>query len=226
MTNWGGAVWTAPPLFVVTARSSTAARPSGISFYEDLESGVGERVNWATAYNNAHSTGWIDPNGATDYQGVQPGGTITFYDALGRAFALQDPSFGTSQEPGIPCSTYNPGTSYTAFTNFGLGTVSGDSNTYVTITTVDPNQHVTVTYQDALGRTIYTQQDIGTFRGTLTPTQQTAIQYNALSEPTQVQMTDLVPQSGQSLTSVTTTASYDDLGRLTTLSDPDRSTHS
>ncbi len=29
-----------------------------------------------------HGTGWLDPNEATDYQGVTPGGTTTFYDPL------------------------------------------------------------------------------------------------------------------------------------------------
>ncbi len=173
----------------------------------------------------AHGSGWLDPNGATDYQGVAPGGSITFYDALGRAFATQDPTFGSSQEPGIACSTYKPGVPYTACVNYGLGTVSGDTNTYLTSTSVDPNQHVSVTYQDALGRTLYQQTDSGQNGGTLTPTQQTAIAYNALNEPTSVTVTDLVPQSGQSLTSVQTTASYDDLGRLTQLVDPDRGTH-
>ncbi len=38
-------------------------------------------------------------------------------------------------------------------------------------------------------------------------------------------MTDLSPQSGQTITSATTTMQYDDLGRLTQLADPDRGTH-
>ena len=38
-------------------------------------------------------------------------------------------------------------------------------------------------------------------------------------------MKDLAPQSGQTITSVTTTAQYDDLGRETSIADPDRGTH-
>jgi len=50
-------------------------------------------------------------------------------------------------------------------------------------------------------------------------------QYNALDLPTSVAAKDLAPQAGQSITTVTTTMQYDDLGRLTTLADPDRGTH-
>src|SRR6266567_2568669 len=51
------------------------------------------------------------------------------------------------------------------------------------------------------------------------------LQYNVLNEPTSVQVVDKTPQSGQTITSVTTTAQYDDLGRLTQVGDPDRGTH-
>ncbi len=37
--------------------------------------------------------------------------------------------------------------------------------------------------------------------------------------------TDLAPQAGQSITSVTDSATYDDLGRVTSTSDPYRGTH-
>jgi YD repeat-containing protein len=173
-----------------------------------------------------HGTGWVDPNGATDYQGVAPGGTTTFYDALGRVIAEDDPNFGSSQEPGFACSAYLYG-NFTDCTNYGLGTASGDSQTYLSITSDDPNEHVSITYQDALGRSVYTQQDSGHADEAppATLNEQTAIQYNVLNEPTQVQATDEAPQSGQSITTVTTTAQYDDLGRLTQLVDPDRGTH-
>jgi RHS repeat-associated protein len=172
----------------------------------------------------ASGTGWVDPNGATDYQGVAPGGSVTYYDALGRPLAVQDPLFGSSQEPGIACSATLSG-SYTACTNYGLGTVSGDTNTYATLTTVDPNKHVSVSFKDALGRSIYLQDDSGLFGGTLSVNAQKTLQYNVLNEPTQLSITDKAPQSGQTITSVTTSASYDDLGRLTSLTDPDRGTH-
>ncbi len=74
-----------------------------------------------------------------------------------------------------------------------------------------------------MGRTVYTQEYSS---GPLTLNEQTATIYNALDEPTSVTVTDLAPQSGQTITSVTTTASYDDLGELTQLVDPDRGTHS
>jgi len=46
-----------------------------------------------------------------------------------------------------------------------------------------------------------------------------------LGEPTSVTFVDEAPQSGQSITSVTTTAQYDDLGRLIKVVNPDRGTH-
>src|SRR5260370_14921629 len=55
---------------------------------------------------------------------------------------------------------------------------------------------------------------------------QTPPQYNALDKPISVVTTDLAPQSGQTSTSVIASATYDDLGRVTALGDPDRGTHS
>lgn len=172
----------------------------------------------------AHGRGWIDPNGANDYNGQAPGGTVTFYDALGRAVATQDPNFGSSQEPGIACSATLSG-NFTSCTNYSLGTVSGDTATYASVTEVDPNKHVAISYEDILGRTVYLLADSGLYGGTLTPAQKTATQYNVLNKMTLVTVTDLIPQSGQSITSAATTTSYDDLGRVTTLNDPDRGTH-
>ena len=173
-----------------------------------------------------HGSGWVDPNGVKDYQGVTPGGTVTFYDALGRAIAAQDPLFGSSQEPGIACSATLTGT-YTACTNYATGTVAGDPNnyTYASITSVDPNKHVSISYNDALGRSVYQQFDSGLYGGTLTLNEQKTIQYNVLNEPTSVKVDDKAPQTGQTITSATTTAQYDDPGRLTQVVDPDRGTH-
>ena len=112
-----------------------------------------------------------------------------------------------------------------ACVNYSLGTAQGDSNTYLTATTVDPNKHVSVAYTDVLGRTVYTQEKSGLSGGTLTLVQQTASVYNALDKPTSITVTDKAPQSGQTITSVSTTAQYDDLGRLTQVADPDRGTH-
>jgi len=41
----------------------------------------------------ADGSGWIDPNGATDVNGHTPAGSTTFYDALGRPIAMQDPNY-------------------------------------------------------------------------------------------------------------------------------------
>ncbi len=167
-------------------------------------------------------SGWVDPNGAVDYQNLPPGGTATFYDALGRVIAVQDALYKTD---GISCSTSLTQGIFTACTNYSLGQVSGDSNYYDMATSIDANKHVAVSYLDILGRTVYTFYDSGLYGGTLTPNEKKTFQYNVLNEPTSVVVTDLAPQSGQSITSVTTTASYDDLGRLTQLIDPDRGTH-
>jgi RHS repeat-associated protein len=178
-----------------------------------------------TSYSYSYDgSGYIDPNGAKDYLGNTPGGTATFYDALGRVLAVRDPNYGSSGEPGITCSTMLSGT-YTACTNYTVGQVSGDSNYYTSATSIDPNQHLGVSYLDALGRTIYTQQDSGIYGGTPTANAQTTISYNALDKPISVVVKDLSPQTGETTTSVTTTAQYDDLGRLTQLADPDRGTH-
>ena len=107
------------------------------------------------------------------------------------------------------------------------GTVAGDSNnyTYANITSIDPNKHVSISFNDALGRSVYQQFDSGLYGGTLTLNEQKTIQYNVLNEPTSVKVDEKAPQTGQSITSVTTTAQYDDLGRLTQVVDPDRGTH-
>src|SRR5260370_34655392 len=55
---------------------------------------------------------------------------------------------------------------------------------------------------------------------------QTPPQYNALDKPISVVTTDLAPQSGQTSTSVIASYTYDDLGRMTAMGDPDRGTHS
>lgn len=111
-------------------------------------------------------------------------------------------------------------TNYQSTTTYGLGTVSGDSHTYATMTAVDANKHVQVSYEDALGRTRYIQTDSGLNGGTLTANMQQAIQYNALDKSVSLVVTDLALSI-----SATTTASYDDLGRMTSLADPDRGTH-
>ena len=84
-----------------------------------------------------------------------------------------------------------------------------------------------MTYVDALGRTHYTQyySQRGAVNSQPADSNVTAITEsddNALNLPTKVIQTDLTPQTNQSTTSVTATKSYDDLGRLTSETDPDR----
>jgi len=191
-----------------------------------------------TAYNDAAHTvftsvpfevnsgsSWIDPNGAVDYNGVAPGGSITYLDALGRTIASDDPMLGSSQEPGVSC----PGLSgtHTSCSIYGLGSANGDSATYAYSESIDPNNHVTVNFDDALGRTRYTQEYSGLGLSSLSSNlvQQKAMQYNVLDKLTSITTTDLAPRPGQTITGVTTSATYDDMGRLTSVSDPDRGTH-
>jgi RHS repeat-associated protein len=171
----------------------------------------------------ASRTTWLDPNSATDDTGQAPKGTASFLDALDRTIASQDALFGQSGYPGIACSSF--GSNATTCTVYGLGTVSGDSSTYATTKSIDANNHVQVTYDDALGRSRYTVDDSGINGGTLTANRQTTTQYNALDKAVSVAVTDLLTKSGQTVTTVTTTAQYDDLGRVISLADPDRGTH-
>ncbi|MDQ2903873.1 MAG: hypothetical protein M3Y81_10000 [Chloroflexota bacterium] len=238
------------PCFEIDSHSSLYSNAVARTFYDGLGRAVETRTPGPSAgddtisfvvYNDAARTtfqsvpfevtsgsGWIDPNGAKDVTGATPGGTMTYLDALGRPLAVQDPAFGSPQEPGIACSAAPnlSGKSFTACVNYGLGTASGDATTYHYTQSIDPNNHMALSFADVLGRTRSTQQYSG-HSGNITTNivQQKSVQYNALNEPTSVLVTDLAPQAGQTVTSVTTTAGYDDLGRLTHLVDPDRGTH-
>jgi len=188
--------------------------------YDDLHHSTFQSLPFVV---NSRST-WLDPNGATDDTGATPGGTSTFLDALGRTIATKDALFNPPTVPGIPCVSLG-NTAATSCNTYGLGTVSGDSNTYSVTTGIDPNKHVVLSYNDGLGRVRYVQYDSGVNGGTLSVNEQKSMQYNVLNELTSMQVTDLAPQTGQTVTSVTTTAGYDDLGRLTSLNDPDRGAH-
>ncbi len=109
-------------------------------------------------------------------------------------------------------------------TIYGLGTINGDSAVYRTSTSINANGHVIVTATDAPGRTISVQYDSGNYGGTLTPNELKTFQYNAIDKPIAAKVTDLAPQPGQTTTTVTTTTQYDDLGRVTSVNDPDRGT--
>src|SRR6266571_4191401 len=236
------------PCFEIDSNSSLYANAVSRTFYDSLGRAVETRTPGPgsgydtivfTVYNDqAHSvfssvpfevatgSSWVDPNGAVDYQGVAPGGTVTYSDALNRPLAVQDPLFGSTQEPGIACSSTLSG-NYTACANYGLGTANGDTATYAYAALLDPNNHATVSFGDALGRIRSVQWYSGRGLPSLSSNlnEQKQFQYNVLDEPTSVIAKDLAPQSGQTITQVTTSAAYDDLGRLTSLTDPDRGTH-
>ncbi len=175
----------------------------------------------------ADGAGWLDPTTAKDINNNTPAGTATFMDALGRTFGVQDPNFGSAQEPGITC--YLPTGTWTLTSCVYIGAAvqaQGDSTYYAYQQAYDANGHMSVTFTDALGRTRYVQSysQPGSMNGNIT--HQQAMQYNALGKPTSVAVTDEQPQSGESTTIVTTTATYDDLGRLLTMNDPDQGTFS
>lgn len=238
------------PCFEVDSNTSQYATAITRTFYDSMGREVETRTMSAdasldlvtfTVYDDAHNSsfesvsfevqgtlnngGWVDPNGAVDYQGVAPGGTMTFYDALGRQMGIQDPLYGSSQEPGITCSGLQ-GT-WTACSFYGLGSAHGDAATYFYAAVLDPNNHGAVSFSDELGRSLYTQLYSGKGISSISSniTLQKTMQYNVLDEPTSVTTTDLVPQTGQGITTTTASNSYDDLGRLVTASDPDRGNH-
>jgi len=229
--------------------STTAQYPGAVTrtFYDSLGRAVETRTTGPdaghdtvvfTSYNDAQhivrasvpfevnsGTSWVDPNSAVDYNGVVPGVNVTYLDALGRPIASDDPLLGSTQEPGITCPSISG--NHTACAAYGLGSPNGDSTTYTYAQSLDPNNHASVGFTDALGRTRYTQQYSGLGLASLSSNivQQKSLQYNALNEPTSITTTDLAPQSGQTSTSVTASASYDDLGRVTSVNDPDRGNH-
>ncbi len=126
--------------------------------------------------------------------------------------------------PGINCPSL--GGNATTCAIYELDTPGGgDSNTYDATLSIDANNHVTESMSDVLGNTRYVRYDSGVYGGTLTPNELIAMLYNVLNEPTSVTTSDLLPQSGQNITSATASMQYDNLGRLTQLSDPDAGTH-
>jgi RHS repeat-associated protein len=194
-------------------------------------------------------TTWLDPN---DPSVASLGGTATYVDAAGRTIATMDAIFASGGNSGTACPSLTaytaqwstPLTRATTCTSYGLGTVSGDSKTYEVTTTIDANQHVQGSYTDVLNnekdaspdgkdtpanektpRIRYVLTYSGTYGGTLTAATQTAAQYNVFNKPTSMIVTDLTPQAGQTVSSVTTGVQYDGLGRVTSLSDPDRGNH-
>src|SRR5713101_5348022 len=186
ITNSSCVVSSTLPCYEVDTISNQYNTVTARTFYDSLGRAVETRTPGPTngydtvvftTYNDAgHSTfqslpfvvtsgsGWIDPNGAKDYNNHTPGGTGTYFDALGRVLAIKDPNFGQTQlpdqEPGLVCPAPLSAT-YTDCTNYSLGTVTGGSNTYAVVTAIDPNGHATVSYLDPLGRATYVQLDSG-----------------------------------------------------------------
>src|SRR5260221_10037054 len=113
------------PCFEIDSKSAQYPNAITRTFYDSLGRAVETRSTGPdaghdtvvfTAYNDAQHTvfssvpfevtsgsGWVDPNGAMDYNGVFPGGNVTYLDALGRPIASDDPLLGSSQKPGITC---------------------------------------------------------------------------------------------------------------------------
>ncbi len=236
---------TTTPCFEIDTNSSLYPNAITRTYYDGLGRKVETRTPGPTSgndtiqftvYNDANHTtftsvpfevasgsSWLDPATATDKNGHTPAGATTFYDALGRVIATQDPIFGSPGVPGIACPAL--GKNATTCTVYMLASPQGSSALYDTQEAIDPNNHVTETFLDALGRTADIQYYSGLAGGSLTANEQISYVYNVLGEPTQVTVSDLAPQSGQSITSATTTMQYDDLGRLTQLVDSDRGTH-
>ena len=192
-----------------------------MTVYNDQNNSVWKSI----PFEVATGTGWLNPTGARDINGHAPAGTTTFADALGRTIATQDPNLGSGQEPGLTCSTTLTG-HYTSCANYSWGTASGtgDTSNYASVTGVDPNGHVSISYSNVVDQSIYGEVESGISGGTLTLQKLTTTHYNALGKPTSVVVTDKAPQTGQSVTTVTTTMTYDDLGRMLTTVDPDQGT--
>ena len=196
-----------------------------ITMYNDQAHAVWK----SNPFEVASGSGYLDPQNeqVTDRLGHIVPGTATFYDAMGRVIAVQNQN---NANDGFACS-HNLSGNYTSCTNYSVGQASNisgggvtDTSYYVTVTTIDPDKHVSVTYADALGRAVYLEIDGGAYNGTLIATTLKTIQYNALDKVTSLQVIDLAA-SGAPKPSVTTTASYNDLGWLTGLNDPDRGNH-
>ncbi len=161
---------------------------------------------------------WLDKATAKDINGNTPAGTVTFYDALNRVIATQDPNYGSSQEPGQSC-LWGAGGTYTSCINYSL---TGGSSSMDEETDIDANGHVIQKQMDALGHVIYVNTYSGAQQNVVE--QQTQTLYNALDKPFYVEVDDDHAQGGQTTTEVVTHMTYDDLGRMLTLVDPDQGT--
>ena len=124
------------------------------------------------------------------------------------------------------CASGNVQGTWTTCVGYGLGSPDPTNSTlYDYAVTNNANNHMSVTFKDELGNTRFVKEysTSGSINDNITSITET--QYNALNKPTAVIVTDRALQTGQTITSVATTATYDDLGRQTSLNDPDRGTH-
>ncbi len=198
------------------------------SVYNDQTHSVATSVPFITTAPGS-GIGWIDPNGAQDYTGQAPGLDVTYYDALGRPIAWMDPYFVANNPTGVTCPG---GSAATACAFYGYDSPHGSANIFDYTATLDPNDHVSVSFNDSLGRERFVQNYSKQYVGPsgidnigANLNEQEKIVYNALNEPTSVTDTDLNSPTGQNQ-SVTASATYDDLGRLSSVTDPDRGNHS
>jgi RHS repeat-associated protein len=174
----------------------------------------------------AAGSSWLDPNGATDKNGHSVYGAVTFYDALGRVIATQDLLFNAGSSSGINCNPLGArATTCVIYKLDNVSSLTSDNNTYETTRSVDANNHVTESLADVLGHVRYVETYSGTQGNSPTVNSLSATQYNVLGEPTSVTVTDESPHNSQTVTSISTTMQYDNLGRLTKVFDPDRGTH-
>ena len=80
--------------------------------------------------------------------------------------------------------------------------MSGDSNYYISATSIDPNNHVSVSELDSLGRTVYTQQDSNFFGGipAPTPNEQTTIVFEYRLDDASIECGDCAKRVKSTLT--------------------------
>jgi RHS repeat-associated protein len=228
------------PCFEIDTNDSLYSNATSRTFYDSQGRAVetrtpgptpGDETVVITVYNDqnhtkwqsvpfqvASGTTWLDKTTAKDINGNTPSGTVTFYDALDRVIAAQDPNYGSAQEQGLFCSWGSSGT-YTSCINYSL---TGGSSSMDEETDIDANGHVVQKQMDALGHVIYVNTYSGAQQNVVE--QQTQTLYNVLDKPFYVAVSDDHAQSGQTTTTVTTHLTYDDLGRLLSITDPDQGT--
>ncbi len=191
---------------------------------------VGMKYFKSVPFRYPHSvSGWVDPATVTiDDNGQSiPAFTMYRYDPLGRVISTEDPTYFDGSEAGVTCD-YESGT-WSSCTEYNYYQPDGSSTEYAMVESIDADNQATMTFTDALGRTRYEEWfsdrgSVDSFPSNSDLSKLKETQYNALSDPTAVIVTDEAPQAGQSISSVTATATYNDLGQETSVTDPDTGT--